>query len=186
MRPCQIHKSRLSGITLGQQLPFVTSTDHICVKDLQMTRQWLPKSSDSLEMPTPYRHAWKRKVFMVMQRQNFLDMTKLSCGNSLQRYISYKCSYTKEHIDVDCKIIVSDDIPGILSTKIQSRHVSTKQYKSWISYVEGVISGWYCRCKSRQQGGGNVQPHHQCDFVSVLCQTQHANSYGRTALELIH
>lgn len=39
-------------------------------------------------------------------------------------------SYTKEHIDVDSKfeIFVSDDIPGILSTKIQSRLVSAKQY----------------------------------------------------------
>lgn len=39
-------------------------------------------------------------------------------------------SYTKEHIDVDSKfeIFVSDDIPGILSTKIQNRLVSAKQY----------------------------------------------------------
>lgn len=52
-------------------------------------------------------------------------------------------SYTQEHIDVDgkFKISVSDDIPGILSTKIQSRHVSAKQYKCWISFVEGVIGG---------------------------------------------
>lgn len=59
-------------------------------------------------------------------------------------------SYTQEHIDVDGKfeISVSDDIPGILSTKIQNRHVSAKQYKCWISYVEGVINGWYCRCKA--------------------------------------
>lgn len=59
-------------------------------------------------------------------------------------------SYTQEHIDVDGRfeISVSDDIRGILSTKIQSRHVSAKQYKCWISYVEGVISGWNCRCKT--------------------------------------
>lgn len=54
-------------------------------------------------------------------------------------------SYTQEHIDVDGKfeISVSDDIPNI-----QSRHVSAKQYKCWISYVKDVISGWYCRCKT--------------------------------------
>lgn len=52
-------------------------------------------------------------------------------------------SYTQEHIDVDgkFKISVSNDIPGILLTKIQSRHVSAKQYKCCISFVEGVISG---------------------------------------------
>lgn len=42
-------------------------------------------------------------------------------------------SYTKKDIDVDGKfeIILSDDILGILSTKIQSRHFWAKQYKSW-------------------------------------------------------
>ena len=59
-------------------------------------------------------------------------------------------SYTYEHIDVDGKfeILVNDDIPKLLSSKIQSRHVSAKQYKCWISYGEGVINGWYCKCKA--------------------------------------
>ena len=39
-------------------------------------------------------------------------------------------SYTHEHLDMDgsYSILVNDDIPGIVSAKIQSRHTSAKQY----------------------------------------------------------
>ncbi|XP_061176014.1 uncharacterized protein LOC133184966 [Saccostrea echinata] len=59
-------------------------------------------------------------------------------------------SYTHEHTDIEGKyeILVSDDIQGILSAKIQSRHISARNYQCWISYNDGVIDGWFCKCKA--------------------------------------
>lgn len=85
--------------------------------------------------------------------------------------------FTQEHIDVDgkFKIFVSDDISGILSIKIQSRHVSAKQYKSLISYVEGVIIGWYCRCITGSRVVG------MCSHItSVICFLYYARHNMQT------
>lgn len=62
-------------------------------------------------------------------RYDETELRELTLGVYQLRMAS---SYTKEHIDVDGKfeIFVSDVIPGTLSTKIQSRHVSAKRYKS--------------------------------------------------------
>lgn len=59
-------------------------------------------------------------------------------------------SYTHEHMDVDggFEILISDEIEGMVCAKIQSRHISAKQYKCWITYTEGDIDGWYCKCKA--------------------------------------
>ncbi|XP_062619215.1 uncharacterized protein LOC134280774 [Saccostrea cucullata] len=59
-------------------------------------------------------------------------------------------SYAKEHIDEDggFEICISDDIPGLVSAKIQSRHIAAKQYRCWVSFSDGVVDGWYCKCKA--------------------------------------
>ena len=61
-------------------------------------------------------------------------------------------SYTQEHLSADGSFDISvhrhDD--SLLRAKIQSRHVSSKQYCLWISYdinAQPAITGWYCQCK---------------------------------------
>ena len=58
-------------------------------------------------------------------------------------------SYTQEHLDADggYEMFVSNDVENMICAKIQSRHTSSKQYKCWIGYDQGVITSWYCKCK---------------------------------------
>ena len=37
---------------------------------------------------------------------------------------------------------------GLIRVKLQSRHVSSKQYLLWIQFSESEISAWYCRCRA--------------------------------------
>ena len=64
-----------------------------------------------------------------------------------------KC-YAGEHVDEDGSydIFVSSDDTNILQAKIQSRHVTSKQYYMWIQYnledeTDPIVS-WYCQCKA--------------------------------------
>lgn len=67
---------------------------------------------------------------------------------------------------------MSDDTPSILSklNKMQSRHVTAKQYtcKCWMIYVEGVKSGWYCRCKEGCRMVGMCSHINSVILVSVI------------------
>lgn len=59
-------------------------------------------------------------------------------------------SYAQEHTDEDggFEILINDEIPGLLCAKIQSRHISAKQYRCWVSFGDGVVDGWFCKCKA--------------------------------------
>lgn len=59
-------------------------------------------------------------------------------------------SYAQEHTDADggFEILINDEIPGLLCAKIQSRHISAKQYRCWVSFGDGVVDGWFCKCKA--------------------------------------
>jgi hypothetical protein len=59
-------------------------------------------------------------------------------------------SYTQEHVDANggYDILITDEIPGMVCAKIQSRHISAKQYRCWVTYSEGGVDGWYCKCKA--------------------------------------
>lgn len=59
-------------------------------------------------------------------------------------------SYTAEHKndDGDYNIMVNNDIPDVLRVRIQSRHISSKQYFLWIEHSLGAITGWYCQCRA--------------------------------------
>ncbi|XP_062574273.1 uncharacterized protein LOC134236110 [Saccostrea cucullata] len=59
-------------------------------------------------------------------------------------------SYTQEHCSSDgtYEILVSGEVPNIVSAKIQSRHVSAKRYKLWIKHDGILVTGWYCTCKN--------------------------------------
>ncbi|XP_062568569.1 uncharacterized protein LOC134230745 [Saccostrea cucullata] len=57
--------------------------------------------------------------------------------------------YTQEHVNQDgFEIWVDQFKPGLLAAKIQSRHISSKCYLCWIKFEDGVVTSWYCRCKS--------------------------------------
>ncbi|XP_062575891.1 uncharacterized protein LOC134237760, partial [Saccostrea cucullata] len=59
-------------------------------------------------------------------------------------------SYTQEHCSSDgtYEILVSGEVPNIVSAKIQSRHISAKHYKLWIKHDEILVTGWSCTCKN--------------------------------------
>jgi hypothetical protein len=61
-------------------------------------------------------------------RNNEMDIRKLTLGVYQLRMAK---SYNYEHIHVDgkFKILVNDDIPNLLSSKIQNKLLSAKQYK---------------------------------------------------------
>nr|XP_022338892.1 uncharacterized protein LOC111134282 [Crassostrea virginica] len=75
------------------------------------------------------------------------DLRQLTLGIYQLRMAQF---YSQEHFDIDggFNILVNDGIPGLVSAKIQSRHVLAKQYKCWIGYNDGVVNGWYRKCKA--------------------------------------
>ncbi|XP_061196609.1 uncharacterized protein LOC133204881 [Saccostrea echinata] len=58
-------------------------------------------------------------------------------------------SYSSEHFtdDGSFEVLVSNEIPNIISARIQSRHVSSKKYSLWVKYDTSILS-WYCTCKN--------------------------------------
>ncbi|XP_078340851.1 uncharacterized protein LOC111112081 [Crassostrea virginica] len=97
------------------------------------------------------------------------DLRQLTLGIYQLRMAQF---YSQEHFDVDggFDILVSDGVPGLVSAKIQSRHVSAKQYKCWIGYNDGVVNGWYCKCKAGTRVVG------MCGHISCIVWYL---SYGR-------
>ena len=58
--------------------------------------------------------------------------------------------YTDEHLNKkgDYEVHVHNDVPDLLRAKIQSRHVSSKQYYCWIQCTTDPtnpdpVTGWY-------------------------------------------
>ncbi|XP_061186276.1 uncharacterized protein LOC133194310 [Saccostrea echinata] len=58
-------------------------------------------------------------------------------------------SYSSEHFtdDGSFEVLVSNEIPNIISARIQSRHVSSKKYSLSVKYDTSILS-WYCTCKN--------------------------------------
>jgi hypothetical protein len=57
-------------------------------------------------------------------------------------------SYIQEHLEGNCDIHVHVDEPGLLSVKMQSRHISSKKYIMWIRFNDSAIDAWYCQCRA--------------------------------------
>ncbi|CAC5394660.1 unnamed protein product [Mytilus coruscus] len=59
-------------------------------------------------------------------------------------------SYNKEHQNENGQydILINKQDSNLLMAKIQSRHVTRKNYKLWIEYDECTVKGWFCQCKS--------------------------------------
>ena len=62
----------------------------------------------------------------------------------------------------------------LVSGKIQSRHVSAKQYKCCTGYIDGVVNGWYCKCKAGTRVVG-MYGHISC-IVWYLSYGRHQES----------
>ncbi|WAR27442.1 hypothetical protein MAR_013146 [Mya arenaria] len=56
--------------------------------------------------------------------------------------------YIQEHIEGDEDICVHKERSGLIRVRLQSRHVSAKQYNLWIKFNNYEILGWYCKCRS--------------------------------------
>ena len=57
-------------------------------------------------------------------------------------------SYIQEYVEGDSVIQVHREDSHLLCVKIQSRHISSKQYKLWIKYSSTAILSWYCKCRA--------------------------------------
>ena len=59
-------------------------------------------------------------------------------------------SYTAKHVQEDgnYEILDSKITENVVVARIQSCHVSAKKYLCWIRYQDGVVTSWYCKCKS--------------------------------------
>ncbi|WAR02815.1 hypothetical protein MAR_009373 [Mya arenaria] len=56
--------------------------------------------------------------------------------------------YIQEHLEGDEDIRVHKERSGLIRVRLQSRHVSAKQYNLWIKFNNYEILGWYCKCRS--------------------------------------
>ena len=73
------------------------------------------------------------------------EIRNLTCGV----YQLKLCpSYVQEYLEGDVDILVHREFHGLIRVKLQSRHVSSKQYLVWIQFSSSEITAWYCRCRS--------------------------------------
>ncbi|WAR15680.1 hypothetical protein MAR_005785 [Mya arenaria] len=56
--------------------------------------------------------------------------------------------YIQEHLEGDEDIRVHKERSGLIRVRLQSRHVSAKQYNLWIKFNNYENLGWYCKCRS--------------------------------------
>lgn len=56
--------------------------------------------------------------------------------------------YIQEHLKGDADMFVHKDDKGLIRVRLQSRHISAKQYTLWIRYSSSEITGWYCKCRA--------------------------------------
>lgn len=91
--------------------------------------KWVSASDQPLEFP----------------QLNEEDIRNLTCGV----YQLKLCpSYIQEYLEGDVDILIHKELPGLLRVKLQSRHVSSRQYLLWIQFSESDITAWYCRCRA--------------------------------------
>lgn len=74
--------------------------------------------------------------------------------------------YAQEHTDTGrgFEILISDEIPALMYANIESRHMSAKQYRCWVSFCD-------CKCKAETELLGCAAMLH----VSLLWATSGFN-----------
>ena len=85
-------------------------------------------------------------------------------------------SYTREHLSEDGEYSIDIHIqaPGLLRSRIQSRHVNAKRYFCWLQYNSEAIDAWYCQCKAGQRTVGCCA--HIASILWYLCYVRHNDS----------
>lgn len=83
--------------------------------------------------------------------------------------------YSAEHTNQDgtYEIWIDKQLPGLLVSKLQSRHISNCRYQCWIRYSEGAVTSWYCRCRSGARVVGACA--HITSDIWYLAYARHAN-----------
>ena len=124
------------------------------------------------------RYSWKKiddegisvAEFPIYTEEEIRELTLGVYQVRLARY------YTQEHIDPDHEycIWVDQHLPGLLAAKIQSRHVSSKCYLCWIRFSDGVVTSWYCLCKSGARVVGTCA--HIASVIWYLSFARHINA----------
>ena len=81
---------------------------------------------------------------------NFPKMTETQLRNiTLGTYQLKLCpSYIQEYIEGESNIFIHRENSNLVRVKIQSRHVSSKQYQLWLKYNNEEVTGWYCKCRA--------------------------------------
>jgi hypothetical protein len=87
-----------------------------------------------------------------------IDYSEVSCPQLMEeqlRSITFgvyqlklSSSDIQEYMDGESRICVHKDDNNFIRVRIQSRHVSSKQYLLWITYSETEVLSWYCTCRA--------------------------------------
>lgn len=107
------------------------------------------------------------KVWQKADEMTLADFPKLSEEQlrelTLGVYqLRLSSSYMQEHLDGNCDIYFYAEKPYLLCVKMQSRHVSSRQYMLWIRYTHVGIEAWYCLCRAGARVVG------MCSHVSAI------------------
>lgn len=113
----------------------------------------LAKEVNSLQAEVEAKDLDKRSRWRPMEEADFegfprLDedqLRSLTCGVYQLRLSPY---YAKEHIDDGSNLTIHLTDSGLMRVRIQSRHVSARQYTLWVRYNNTDILAWYCRCRA--------------------------------------
>lgn len=73
------------------------------------------------------------------------EIRKLRCGNyQLNLFLSYIHEYLEGVVDV----VIHKECHGLIRVKLQSGHVSSKQYLLLIQFSKSKFIAWYCLCRA--------------------------------------
>ena len=78
-------------------------------------------------------------------RMNEDDLRSLTCG---VYQLKLSPGYIQEHLQGDADIHVHKEYSGLIRVRLQSRHISAKQYTLWIKFNPSEVISWYCKCRS--------------------------------------
>ena len=87
--------------------------------------------------------------------------------------------YTQEHVDEHgaYEIFINNDDPFLLCAKLNSRHISTKEYKLFIEYELSSVKSWYCTCRAGARVVGMCS--HCAAVVWFLAYARHQDNDWR-------
>ncbi|KAK3102527.1 hypothetical protein FSP39_011968 [Pinctada imbricata] len=106
-------------------------------------------------------------------RLNEVDLRNLTCGTYQLKLCS---SYMQEHIEGDASIHISKEDHGFIRVKLQSRHVTSKQYIVWVKYGKGEVMSSYCKCRAGARTVGMCS--HRAAVIWYLGYARHLDNYN--------